>query len=96
MVKSIQRDRKIAAVERDIAATEADIDNRNRVMSAEIDGLRRRKQFANNNLAGATYEQSLSSEMQAVAAKYKAMNDVDLERVRQLRATLATLKSVEK
>ena len=41
-------------------------------MTREMDALRAQKARANNNLAGATWEQSLSTEMQAVAARYKA------------------------
>ena len=39
-------------------------------MNAELERLRNKKATANNNLAGATFEQSISSEMQAVTASY--------------------------
>lgn len=49
--------------ERRIAAT---IDE----MNAKLAELRNRKRFASNNLAGATWQNSLSEEMRAVAASY--------------------------
>ena len=51
--------------------------NRSEQMSREMDALRAQKARANNNLAGATWEQSLSTEMQAVASRYKVMNVAD-------------------
>lgn len=39
-------------------------------MNAKLDELRQRKRYANNNLAGATWEQSISQEMNAVSASY--------------------------
>lgn len=42
------------------------IDERDRKLSA----LRYKKQYANNNLAGATWEKSISDEMQAVTMRY--------------------------
>lgn len=87
------RERRIREVKDQIAGLENDIEQRNRRMQAELDTLRYRKSFANNNLAGATYEQSLSTEMQAVTSRTKAQNDVDFERIRALRADLAGLEA---
>lgn len=87
------RDRRIREVKDQIAGLENDIEQRNRRMQSELDGLRYRKSFANNNLAGATYEQSLSTEMQAVTSRTRAQNDVDFERIRALRADLAGIEA---
>ena len=92
MVRAIEQERRIRGLEQTVVNTEAAINNRNAALSAEMAALQGRKQSARNNLAGATYEQSISTEMQAVAAKYKTMNDVDLERLKQLRADLAAAK----
>lgn len=86
MVRKMERDRKLLELDREIARTELTMNNRNAQMAGEMEALRSRKALARNNLAGATLEQSISTEMQAVAAKYKAMNDVDIERLKQLRA----------
>lgn len=79
----------------EIAGLERVIDSRNRRMQMEMESLRYRKSFANNNLAGATYEQSLSTEMQAVATRYKAQNEVEFERIRALRTELSGLQSTK-
>lgn len=93
LVKTLERDRRIREANQEIADTEARIARRNEQMGRELDALRTQQSQASTNLAGATYRQSLSLEMQAVASKYKTMNDVDVERLRSLRATLATLQA---
>lgn len=91
---TMQRDRKTQELELSIANLENGIHSRNDVMSGEMAAIRGRKAYAKNNLAGATWEQSLSMEMQAVASKYKAMNDSDFERLKTLRGVLeATRKN---
>ena len=45
-----------------------------------------------DNLAGATWEQWLGTEMQAVVMKYKALNDADPERLKVLRDDLAAAR----
>ena len=72
------------------------IARRNLQMSAELANLQNKKAYARNNLAGATWEQSISTEMQAITQKYKTMNDVDFERMRQLRSDLEAAKSNKK
>ena len=52
-----------------IGAAQSDIHRAQANCQSEIRALRQRKSLANNNLAGATWEQSLSSEMQAIAAR---------------------------
>ena len=69
--------------------------NRSEQMTREMDALRAQKARANNNLAGATWEQSLSTEMQAVASRYKVMNDADQEQIKALRAKVASLQGAK-
>lgn len=90
-----ERERRIRELKDEIAGLERVIDSRNRRMQVEMESLRYRKSFANNNLAGATYEQSLSTEMQAVATRYKAQNEVEFERIRALRTELSGLQSAK-
>ncbi|WP_394397756.1 hypothetical protein [Roseateles sp. LKC17W] len=92
IVKQMEADRRVRELEQEIRAAESSIAGRSGAMDRELVDLRNRKQFANNNLADATYEQSISAEMQAVAAKYKALNDIDLERLRQLNTSLVAAK----
>lgn len=70
----------------EIAARETDISDYQKAMDGELAALQTRKARANNNLAGATWEQSLATEMQAVTAKYKAKIETAQERIKTLRA----------
>lgn len=94
-VEAMSRDRRIREINSDIADAENAIARRNDQMTRELDALKTQKSYAKNNLAGATYQQSLSTEMQAVATKYKALNDIDIERIKSLRLTLDQLKSAQ-
>lgn len=60
-------------------------------MDAEINQLKYASQFARNNLAGAIYDQSLSTKMQAAASKYKAKIDQSTERMRAARDALSKM-----
>lgn len=88
-----ERAQSIDNLERQIAYLQDLINRRNGQMAAELAGLQAKKSSARGNLAGATWEQSISSEMQAVTQKYKTMNDLDLERLRQLRTELDGVKA---
>jgi len=92
MLRKMQSERRVIDLERAVQAVEFNIANRNVQMQNEFAALRSLKAGANNNLAGATYAQSLSTEMEAVTSKYKALNDVDQERLKMLRADLATAR----
>lgn len=56
-----------------------------KAMEAELAHLRLKKTAALNNLAGATYEQSISSEMQAVTTGYDTRIRAKDEELKQLR-----------
>lgn len=62
--------------------------------NSELKALRSKKQQANNNLAGAVWEQSISAEMQAVNARYDAMLRTEQQQLDQLRNELASLRPV--
>lgn len=94
MVHNYERERRIGEMQQQIAYIEGVIDNRSVRMDAEIGALRSKKQYANNNLAGATWEASISAEMQAITAKYQALNEVDFERLKVLRDALEKAKAV--
>ena len=55
--------------------------------------LSRKKRLAKNNLAGATYEQSISSEMQAVSDRYRTKIQVGQDRVTRLRGDASELRN---
>ena len=52
-----------------VGAAQGEIFRAEAQCQAEIEAVRNRKALADNSLAGATWEQSLSSEMQAIAAR---------------------------
>ena len=93
-VEQMARDRQIREANYEIGNLERRIANRSEQMTREMDALRAQKARANNNLAGATWEQSLSTEMQAVASRYKVMNDADQEQIKALRAKVAGLQAL--
>lgn len=61
-------------------------------MEQELAALRTKKMQANNNLAGATWEQSISTEMSVVVEKYKVQKEADGERLKVMSAELRRLK----
>ena len=54
--------------------------------------LRSKKALANNNLAGATWEQSISTEMQSVSDKYKVSIQIAQDQMSQLRSEASELR----
>ena len=87
---AMARERKTRELTYEIQRLEDGIASRNQQMTADLDALRHKKSFARNNLAGATFEQSVSTEMQAITQKYKTLNDVDVERLKQIRTELVS------
>lgn len=75
----------MSEITREISLMEGRVDNYRRAMDSEMNRLRNKKLYANNNLAGATWEQSISDEMNAVASKYDSMIRAAQNRIDQLR-----------
>ena len=88
----MERDRKLTEIDREIGRLEGQIVNHRSAMSDQIANLQRKKQFANNNLAGATWEQSISDEMSAVSQKYDALIRNDQSQIAVLRADADRLR----
>ena len=91
---AMERERKLKEINRDIGRAEDLIASYRQSMNNELNALQQKKQRANNNLAGATWEQSISAEMSAVSQKYDALirnEQTQIERLRtdadQLRKT---------
>jgi hypothetical protein len=93
LLTMLVRERRVRELNTSIADLESAIERRNNTMTFELEALRARKGHARNNLAGATWEQSISTEMQAVTAKYATMNAIDIDRLKQMRAELETVKA---
>ena len=77
--------RKTYLEDRGLPDARAAIDNHQRKCSNEQAVIASKKALANNNLAGATYEQSISTEMQAAATMCDS-------KARELRAQLESLE----
>ena len=60
-------------------------------MEIELAQLRQRKTLANNNLAGATWEQSISTEMQAVTQKYNMQIEMEQQHINRLNKELEAM-----
>jgi len=61
------------------------------MMDSELAALRAKKSQARNNLAGATWEQSISTEMEAVAARYATKIRIARDEIEALRKERSTL-----
>lgn len=79
-------DRNNRQLDRDIKKSEDKITEYQQAMSRELSLLRSKKRHANNNLAGAQWEESISSEMNAVTAKWDSMIRTEQGRLDNLRA----------
>ena len=92
VLRRFEIDRRVRELDQEVRLLGERISQRNASMDEELARLKAQKSSANNNLAGATYMQSISAEMQAVAAKNDAVNKLDLERLRQLKIDLEAAK----
>lgn len=76
---------------RNIKKTEQKISELERRREVELTLLRRKKSYANNNLAGATYQQSISTEMQTVTDRYASLINNHRDDIARMRTELASL-----
>lgn len=92
LLDQYERERAVRRINYDIDALEATMQADQRRMDAELAALREKKRYALNNLAGATWESSISQEMQAIAERYRAKSEADQRRLESLRARLAGIR----
>lgn len=74
-----------------ISDLQSSLNQHNRACDADIAALRRKKGLANNNLAGATWEESISSEMNAVALRCDSKTKDMRERLAEMKKECADL-----
>ena len=86
MLDKVEKANRPAEIDREIKKREEDIKNYQKEMDSELSRLRSRKDHAANNLAGATWEGSISTEMNAVVANGKT-------KIEDARANIESLKS---
>jgi hypothetical protein len=91
-----QREQRTRELQQQIAATEDGLERRKGQMTVELDLLKLKQMKAKTITSGSGTEQAYGAQMEQVTAKYKAQNDADNERLKQLRAELAQLSSVKR
>lgn len=82
---AMRADRKSRDAAIEIAKLEREIEGYQVQMDKELAALRGQKARANNNLAGATWEQSIATEMQAVVDKYSTKIKINRDKIAALR-----------
>lgn len=83
--------RRLAEIDGEIERSQGLISAYRNSMDTRLSLLRVRKLSANNNLAGATYEQSLSTEMDATVRAYTTKINIEQSKIDGLRAERASL-----
>ena len=91
-VRSMELERKQKDADYEIEKAESELRHLQADLDRDLDKLRIKKQYAKNNLAGATYEQSISTEMQAVSERYKTNIQITQDKLGRLRAEAADLR----
>lgn len=91
-LKGLQMSRRSNELRADIENAQSNISLFRSQMEREMSMLRDRKNYSNNNLAGATWEQSISTEMQAVATSYETKIKIEQSKVRQIQSQLSDLE----
>jgi hypothetical protein len=91
--KELQTSTKLYTLNSKIKRYRVNISKYQKKMNKEIQRLKSRTYYANNNLAGATYQAALSNEMIAVSNKYKSLIDLEENKIKYLESEIEALKS---
>jgi hypothetical protein len=91
LAQDLIKSNRLRQLDRDIKKSEKNLSAHGSDMEKELAALRKKKSLANNNLAGAQWENSISEEMSAVANKYAALMDTERDRLTRLRDERAGL-----
>ena len=83
------KERRLTDLQYEISRVETAIQQSQINMNAEIAALDHKKSSANNNLAGATYLNSLATEQQAISTRYGIEVSTLRDRLKQLQDQLA-------
>ena len=83
-VRTMEGERKQRELAYAIRDAEREVDAYQSQMDRDLAALQQKKVLAKNNLAGATWEQSISTEMQAVSDKYKTKIQITRDRILHL------------
>lgn len=91
-VKGMELERRIKETEHQVVLGERDINGLQAQRDRELQALQVKKSVAKNNLAGATWEQSISTEMTAVSETYRTRIQVVRDRIDGYRKDIADLR----
>ena len=83
----------IKRLENKVEKSDENIEDFQRAMDRDIKKLELKKSYANNNLAGATWENSISTEIRAVIEKYKVKITREEEKISTYRVQLDKARS---
>lgn len=84
-LKRVQGERRVVEIDREIHAAERRVEDARERMDREIAIAKESKNYARNNLAGATWEQSLAMEMQAATSRFQAVSDAENAKIKALK-----------
>ncbi len=84
VLDDIEKSNRLREINRETKKLEKGISNYQKEMDSEIRRLRDKKMYAANNLAGATWEESISTEMSAIVASIKTKIDAAREKIKSL------------
>ena len=88
----VRASNRIRDIDRDVYRRESHIDTWEAERDNRIAVLRNARRRANNNLAGATWQESLASEMEAVAQQYDSKIDREQIKINRLLEEKSELK----
>jgi predicted RNase H-like nuclease (RuvC/YqgF family) len=84
--------RRLSEIDEDLDRREARIARYSDERDAKIAILKDKRRYANNNLAGATWQESLASEMQAIATQYDTKINSQQQKIDDLQEESRLLK----
>tara|TARA_E500000305_G_scaffold2792_2_gene2681 strand:+ start:1850 stop:2374 length:525 start_codon:yes stop_codon:yes gene_type:complete len=90
---NIRADMALRDLERKIRDKKSQINRLESGREKDLAVLRDRKRYAMNNLAGATWEESISTEMNAVVAQYRSSIEIRQNELRILQEELVRMKN---
>lgn len=91
VANALEKNRRTKEISAEIETRLKNVEGLQAQMAAEIDNIEANKARAANNLAGATWVQSLSTQQAATVEKYRTKIDAEQARIRLLQQELAGL-----
>jgi len=91
--KELMHSAKLYTIKSKIKRYQSNVTTHQKKMSKEIERLKIRSTYANNNLAGATYQTALSNEMIAVSNKYQSLIDLEENKILELTSKIEKLNN---